>query len=100
MKSFTIIVVFLLASSIGIVAVETAVPSINTTNLVFETFSAICTVGLSVGDTSSLMNSNGKIIITLLMFIGRMGPFTIMLFLMGRSKSSNLKYPAEQIIIG
>ena len=100
MRAFTMIVVFFLFSLVGVVTIETVMPNFNTTNLVFEAFSAICTVGLSIGDTSVLMNSNGKFIITLLMFIGRMGPFTIMLFLMGRDKSSNLKYPSEQIIIG
>jgi trk system potassium uptake protein TrkH len=100
MKAFTMIVVFFLFALVGVLAIETAMPNYNTTNLIFEAFSAICTVGLSIGDTSTSLNLNGKLVVTLLMFIGRMGPFTIMLFLMGRDKSSNLQYPTEQIIIG
>lgn len=43
--------------------------------LVFEAASALGTVGLSMGITSELTNP-GKIIVTLLMFIGRLGPLT------------------------
>ena len=50
--------------------------------IVFEAVSALGTVGLSMGITSELTNL-GKIIVTLLMFIGRLGPLTfgIALFL-------------------
>lgn len=41
----------------------------------FEAASALGTVGLSMGITSSL-NSIGKVIIILLMFAGRVGPVT------------------------
>lgn len=43
--------------------------------LVFEAASALGTVGLSTGITSELTNL-GKIIITFLMFVGRLGPLT------------------------
>jgi trk system potassium uptake protein TrkH len=43
--------------------------------IVFEAASALGTVGLSMGITSDLTNL-GKIIITFLMFIGRLGPLT------------------------
>ncbi|MBN1407425.1 MAG: hypothetical protein JW956_06540, partial [Calditrichaceae bacterium] len=44
-------------------------------HIVFEVASALGTVGLSMGITSELTNL-GKIIITLVMFIGRIGPIT------------------------
>jgi len=43
--------------------------------IVFEAASALGTVGLSMGITSALTNL-GKIIVTSLMFIGRLGPLT------------------------
>ncbi|MCU0645636.1 MAG: potassium transporter KtrB [bacterium] len=43
--------------------------------IVFEAASALGTVGLSMGITSALTNL-GKIIVTILMFIGRLGPLT------------------------
>jgi len=44
-------------------------------SVVFEAASALGTVGLSMGITSTLTHL-GKIIVTLLMFIGRLGPLT------------------------
>lgn len=46
-----------------------------TLGMVFEAASALGTVGLSMGETASL-NDAGKLIITALMFVGRVGPLT------------------------
>ena len=42
----------------------------------FEAFSAMGTVGLSLGITADL-SPVGRVVITLLMFIGRLGPLTL-----------------------
>jgi Trk-type K+ transport system membrane component len=34
------------------------------------------------------------------MFVGRIGPFTLFLFLLGREKTSRLGYPEERVILG
>ena len=34
------------------------------------------------------------------MFLGRVGPFTVLLFLLGREKHTPIQYPEERIIIG
>lgn len=63
--------------------------------LVFEAASALGTVGLSMGITGELGNT-GKIIVTLLMFLGRVGPLTVGLSLfhsgkeLGKNKKSDL----------
>jgi trk system potassium uptake protein len=44
--------------------------------LAFEAVSALATVGLSTGITASL-TAAGKLVLTLAMFLGRVGPFTI-----------------------
>jgi len=56
----------------------------------FEAASALGTVGLSMGITSTLSNM-GKIIITFLMFCGRLGPLTfgILLFTHSAKQSSD-----------
>jgi trk system potassium uptake protein TrkH len=55
--------------------------------LVFEAASALGTVGLSMGITGELSNT-GKILVTFLMFIGRVGPLTVGLSLFYSNKKS------------
>ncbi|MFA5112878.1 MAG: TrkH family potassium uptake protein [Candidatus Margulisiibacteriota bacterium] len=65
----------------------------------FEVFSAFGTVGLSMGITPYL-SSAGKLIIMLVMFIGRVGPLTLMLALAMGQKEPRVELPKEGISIG
>lgn len=67
-------------------------------DLSFEAFSAMGTVGLSRGITGSLL-SQSKIILMLLMFIGRLGPLTIVSSL-SKTKNASIHCVEEHIIIG
>jgi trk system potassium uptake protein TrkH len=67
--------------------------------LLFESVSAFGTVGLSTGITSSL-NDSGRLLITMLMFIGRLGPLTLVFALERRRAGLSYKYPEEKIMIG
>ena len=69
--------------------------------IMFECFSAIGTVGLSMGITPALSTAS-KIVIMVLMFIGRIGPITLVLSFVKnrRKKVSGVKYSDEDIIIG
>jgi trk system potassium uptake protein TrkH len=65
----------------------------------FEATSAVGIVGLSMGLTPELSPA-GKLIITVCMFIGRLGPLTVALALARPPKKAKLKRPEEQILIG
>ncbi len=65
----------------------------------FETFSAFATVGLSTGATAQL-NAAGKLIIILLMFIGRVGLLTMAFAIAGRTNKNSGRYAEENIMIG
>lgn len=68
-------------------------------SIIFEAISAYGTVGLSMGFTSKL-TSIGKIIIILLMYLGRVGPLTF-IFALSETKSKNyLNYTEGKISIG
>lgn len=67
--------------------------------ILFEATSAYCTVGMSGGLTSHL-SEPGKIIIILLMFVGRIGPVTLAFALNTRSKKELYRYPEGKITIG
>jgi trk system potassium uptake protein TrkH len=66
--------------------------------LLFETVSAFGTVGLSLGATAQL-DLVGKVVIMLLMFIGRVGPLTLAL-MVGRAAPSRVDYPDSRIMVG
>jgi trk system potassium uptake protein TrkH len=66
----------------------------------YEVVSAIATVGLSRNLTGSL-NSAGRIIIILCMYLGRIGPISMAIAFNSQDSRKNLlKYPEENIIVG
>lgn len=71
-------------------------------SIIFECFSAFGTVGLTLGITTAL-NSFSKIILCVLMFVGRLGPIT---FISMFSRNANVTqkgdigYVEENIVIG
>jgi len=66
--------------------------------VIFESFSAFGTVGLSMGLTP-LLSFAGKLLITLLMYIGRIGPLTVALAIAGR-KDLRLRLAEEELWVG
>ncbi len=69
-------------------------------DLMFETVSAIATVGLSRNLTSTLSDI-GKLIITLTMYIGRVGPISLAVAFNLKKRSENkIKNPTEEISVG
>ena len=64
----------------------------------FETASAIGTVGLSTGITASL-SAFSKIVLITLMYFGRVGGLT-MIFAAARSSNNSSKLPEEKIVVG
>ena len=65
----------------------------------FEVVSAFGTVGLSMGITPKL-TVVGKLIITLTMFVGRIGPLTLAVALAERPLAGRFRYPDDHVIIG
>ena len=66
--------------------------------LVFEVFSALGTVGLSIGATPHL-DGMGKIIVMLTMFIGRIGPMSLFLLLDDTRRYSSAYYPDAKVTL-
>jgi trk system potassium uptake protein TrkH len=65
----------------------------------FETVSAFGTVGLSAGITSAL-SIIGKYVIILLMFIGRIGPLTLLAAAAQRIRQVQIEHPTGEILVG
>jgi len=67
--------------------------------LLFETISAFGTVGLSMGVTPTL-TVVGRILITILMFVGRLGPLTMAVALTAPKSRGKFRYARGEVMIG
>lgn len=68
--------------------------------LFFEVISAFGTVGLSLG-VSAELSIVGKLLISLLMLIGRIGPLTLVLAISTRAKGKgSMEYPDGRVLMG
>ncbi len=69
------------------------------TQILFETVSAFGTVGLSTGITP-LLSDFGKVILMLSMFVGRIGPLTLVLAIRNTQSTRLITYPEERVMVG
>jgi trk system potassium uptake protein TrkH len=73
--------------------------SVSFVSIMFEAMSALATVGLSTGITPSLETSS-KLILCALMFLGRVGPLTVVFALQQRRRAVRLRFAAASVRIG
>jgi trk system potassium uptake protein TrkH len=92
---------FLVSLFIGVMASIALIATQNLPgiDLVFEVFSALGTVGLSRGITPKL-DSIGKIVVMLCMFLGRVGPLSVFVFVFEARRKKALSYPSEDVLVG
>ncbi|MDP3387978.1 MAG: TrkH family potassium uptake protein [Eubacteriales bacterium] len=95
------IAIFLVILTTTILLVTERNTGFSFVDIIFETVSAFGTVGLSRGLTPNLTDI-GRIVVTLTMFIGRLGPLTIA-FGIAQNQHKNkgyYKYPEGKIMVG
>jgi trk system potassium uptake protein TrkH len=97
-RALTLTILALMVVAVGIFCLD-AVEKRGLMEAAFEVISAFGTVGLSMGITPYL-SSIGKIIIIAMMFIGRVGPLTLLLALSMEQREPRLEPPKEGISIG
>ncbi len=98
-RSMAIIAIAMCLVSIVTMFLTMTEPGHGFLELLYETTSAFGTVGLSMGVTPTL-SSPGKIIISVMMYLGRVGPLTVALALLSKKSDGNYKYPEGKILIG
>lgn len=74
-------------------------PNITLLPLLFEAVSALCTVGVSMNLTPTLSQAS-HVVIMLLMFMGRIGPMTMLLSFRKPQKEKEITYTDANILIG
>jgi trk system potassium uptake protein TrkH len=104
-RAFTIALVAFLAVNVvalGLLIVEGG----DLVHTLFETSSAFGTVGLSMGRPGSVLSLSGfygvagKLLVMGMMFLGRVGPLTVVIALAGRSAPPRIRYPEGRVTIG
>lgn len=99
-KSIAIFIISLIVVSAGVLVMMRLEPDKSFLAIFFEVTSAFGTVGLSLGITPFL-TSIGKFVIIMLMFVGRVGPLTLVLAVGSRAvMPSKVEYPEGKILIG
>jgi len=99
LRAFTLVALGLAVILVAAAALLTAQPELGLRSALFEVFSAFGTVGLSMGITPGLTPA-GKIIIILTMFIGRVGPLTLLYALSRRKPRGQFEYAEESVLVG
>ena len=67
-------------------------------DVLFESVSAVSTVGLSTGITGKL-DSTGRVILCVAMLVGRVGPMAILWTVVSRPPALRYEYPEEPIVV-
>jgi trk system potassium uptake protein TrkH len=99
-KSIAIFIISLIVVSGCILVMMRLEPDKSFLALSFETVSAFGTVGLSLGITPFL-SVMGKLTIVMMMFVGRVGPLTLLLALGSKASiPSKVEYPEGKVLIG
>ena len=101
-KSMVIFFIAVFTVMLGIFALSITNPQFTLLESAFEVISAYATVGLSIGGSANL-NVAGKIIIMILMFLGRVGSLTIFTAILSinlNKKDKNIKRAHGKIIVG
>ena len=99
-KALLIFIVMVSLLFLFIFAMLCVEQNIEPLKIIFEVVSAFCTVGLSLGITSSI-TVLGKIILIVAMFVGRIGAVTILIYIVNtKTVKNNIRYPDGRLMIG
>ncbi|PKM55250.1 MAG: Trk family potassium uptake protein [Firmicutes bacterium HGW-Firmicutes-5] len=95
------VVMISLSVVMGVTMLLTITESGGFMDILFEAVSGFATVGLSLGETPRLTQF-GKLIMSMTMFIGRLGPITmaVALTIKHEKKKINIRKPEEKVMVG
>ena len=94
----TIFIMFMSLVSLGAIVIS-CVDGVPMLDAMFETSSAIATVGLSLGITTEL-STVSRLVLIALMFVGRVGGLTLVFATISAKQTHLSKMPQEKITVG
>ena len=98
-QAMTVAAAGVTAVTLGVAALRVFDPQFTADQVIFEVISAFSTTGLSTGITS-LLSTPSQLVLCLLMYLGRIGPFTLVAALATRNVVRRYDYPVERPFIG
>ena len=99
MTLFVLAFVFIYTSTIFLLTLHSFDSNNSFLQVVFEVVSAFGTVGLSTGITGRF-SYDGKILLAIVMFVGRVGPFALISAITENIKTADYEIADENIMIG
>jgi trk system potassium uptake protein len=97
--ALSVFVLYVIAASVGVFLLALFDPQFTLQQQAFEVVSALSTVGLSTGITADLSPAS-KLVLCLAMFIGRVGPISLVLSVFQSRHSLSFEYPEEDVVVG
>jgi trk system potassium uptake protein TrkH len=99
-KSIAIFIICIIVVSVGVLVMVRVEPDKSFLSLLFEVVSGFGTVGLSLGITPFL-SVMGKLCIVAMMYLGRVGPLTLVMAVGSQVVLPNdVEYPEGKVLIG
>lgn len=97
-RSNAVIMLYLIMAFCGMFLLSVLEPEASLLAVLFECISALSTVGSSL-DLTPTLGDWSKVLVVLMMFIGRVGAFTLATGLIRQEKKRKYRYPSDNIII-
>lgn len=97
-RSNAVIMLYLIMAFCGMSLLSVLEPEASLLAVLFECISALSTVGSSL-DLTPTLGDWSKVLVVLMMFIGRVGAFTLATGLIRQEKKRKYRYPSDNIII-
>ena len=98
-SALNVFLLYMAAAIFGMLALAWFHPEFALRDVFFECFSALSTVGLSTGITP-VLGTGGKIVLCVLMFVGRIGPIAMVLSVFQSTRAVNYEFPEEEVVVG
>jgi trk system potassium uptake protein TrkH len=97
-KALAVVLISFMASVVAIIAMMLFEKG-EAVDQIFEIYSALGTVGIT-RDYTSVVGLAGKIILCICMYLGRIGPITMVLVFTMRDKQTMARLPEENVTVG
>ena len=98
-QAVSVVGIQLMMALTGVFLISAAQPELPLTDIIYECFSAIDTVGMTTGVTREL-SAFSQVVVLFMMYCGRLGTLTFAMVFVQKTKQDPLQYPEETVSIG